>query len=153
MLSNLVLKWNNSDLKEVFCSFEWKQCRGMRPGSKTVEREHQKRRFPLASLGNSTFKKYSHPSYPSTFPGDSWRFGPWVCISHRKYKKFWDRRASKCLKCCCPIQISQSHATPPPSNYTLLATLSIGEFANKVFWLGVLPHGLNLGFCYYERMG
>lgn len=113
MPSNLVLKWNNSDLKEVSLFFWMEAVQRYEAWKWDVERKHQKHRLPLAFLGYSIFKGYRHPSYPSTFPGDSWRFGPWVCISHGKYKKFWDRRASKCLKCCCPIQISQNCAPPP----------------------------------------
>lgn len=123
----------------------------MRPGSETVEREHQKCRFPLASLGNSTFKGYSHRHtllHSQVTAGDLVPGSVFPAESTRNFETEEQANASSVA-----AQSRFLKACPPPSNYTLLATLSIGEFANKVFWLGVLPHGLNLGFCYYERMG
>jgi hypothetical protein len=98
-------------------------------------------------------KGYIHPSCPLMFLGDSWSFSHWVCTFRGKVQGILRPKSQRMPQVLLPNPDLSKDTPSPLPNYTLLATLSIWEFANQVFWLGILPHGLSLGFYYYERMG
>lgn len=151
MPSNLILKWNNSDLKEVSLFFWMETVQRYEAWKWDVERKHQKHRFPWHLLVTPSLKDTGirHILLHSQMTaGDSVPGSVFPMESTRNFETEEPANASSGA-----AQSRFLKTVPPPSNYTLLVTLSTGEFANKVFWLGILPHGLNLGFCYYERMG